>query len=308
MEVSALCKTIFENVRLNFKSCTNCEKEKQLCEYYKDKSKSQGVQSSCIECLKEKRKNKPKKKPVIVVEDVKKVCKGCDKEKLLTEFYKDAGSLDGVKSKCKICCEEAKKIWKENNKEKIKQQMKEYGQRPEVQERVKKYREDNKEKLDEARKEYNEINKEILAEKSKEYRAANREKISAAAKERLKNDEQARLAHNLRARFHDALKRADVIKTESTFDLIGCSAPDLKLFIEGKFLEGMTWDNYGSDRNGTVKNFWHIDHIKPVAVFDLTKEDQRKECFHFNNLQPLWAKDNWNKGKKYVETENITKI
>ena len=250
------------------------------------------------------RKNIPKKKTVVVIEDNKKVCKECKEETFLSEFYKDANGLDGVKSSCKICCEKAKKVWNEKNKEKLKQQKKEYEQRPEVKEKRKKYREENKDKIVNDRKEHYEKNKEAIAEKSKEYRATNREKISAAAVERLKNDEQARLAHNLRARFHDALKRADVIKTEKTFDLIGCPIAHIKKYIEAKFLEGMTWDNYGSDRDGTVEKFWHIDHIKPVAVFDLTDEDQRKECFHFNNLQPLWAKDNWKKGKKYDEIEN----
>ena len=303
MEVSALCKTIFENVRLNFKSCTNCEKEKQLCEYYKDKSKSQGVTSRCIKCVKEIKQNKPVK-IIEVKEDTKKVCKNCDAEKSISEFYKAIGGLHGVRSDCKVCCEKYKKEYQEQNKDKIRAQQKAYEQKPEVKERKKQYREDNKEKIVQYHIAYNEKNKEIIAEKTKLYQKANRAKISAAATQRLKNDEQARLAHNLRARFHDALKRADVIKTECTFDLIGCSAPELKQFIESKFLDGMTWDNYGSDRDGTVEKFWHIDHIKPVAVFDLTKEDHRKECFHFNNLQPLWAKDNWNKGKKYVETEN----
>lgn len=42
---------------------------------------------------------------------------------------------------------------------------------------------------------------------------------------------------------------------------------------------------------------WHIDHIKPCCSFDLTKADQQRECFHFTNLQPLWAKDNLRKNK-----------
>lgn len=303
MEVSALCKTIFENVRMNYKSCTNCEKEKQLCEYYKDKTQARGISSRCIECIKESRKNKPKSKPNRDVKvDEKKVCKNCDAEKCISEFYKDAYCKQGVKPCCKVCSDKCKNEYRAKNKEELKEKNKEYEQRPEVKEKREKYREENKDKLDKAAKEYREKNKEILAAKDKEYRKANRAKINATTAERLKNDEQARLAHNLRARFHDALKRADVIKTESTFDLIGCSAPELKQFIESKFLEGMTWDNYGSDRDGTVEKFWHIDHIKPVAVFDLTDEDQRKQCFHFNNLQPLWAKDNWKKGKKYVET------
>jgi hypothetical protein len=44
-----------------------------------------------------------------------------------------------------------------------------------------------------------------------------------------------------------------------------------------------------------------IDHIKPCAAFDLTDPAQQKECFHFSNLQLLWAEDNLSKGAKDYE-------
>jgi hypothetical protein len=44
----------------------------------------------------------------------------------------------------------------------------------------------------------------------------------------------------------------------------------------------MNWGNHG-------KYGWHIDHIKPCASFDLTKPEHQRECFHYTNLQPLWA-------------------
>jgi hypothetical protein len=41
----------------------------------------------------------------------------------------------------------------------------------------------------------------------------------------------------------------------------------------------MSWENYGK--------VWEIDHIMPCAIFDLTKADHQKRCFHFSNTQPL---------------------
>jgi len=41
---------------------------------------------------------------------------------------------------------------------------------------------------------------------------------------------------------------------------------------------------------------WHVDHIKAVANFDLEDEEEQKKCFHYTNLQPLWAEDNLKKG------------
>lgn len=58
--------------------------------------------------------------------------------------------------------------------------------------------------------------------------------------------------------------------------------------------DGMTWENYGYDG-------WHIDHIKPISLFDLTKESEIRAACHYTNLQPLWAEDNMKKGAKYNE-------
>ena len=44
----------------------------------------------------------------------------------------------------------------------------------------------------------------------------------------------------------------------------------------------MTWENRG-------KEGWHLDHIVPCAYFDLSDLSQQKICFHYTNIQPLWA-------------------
>jgi hypothetical protein len=56
----------------------------------------------------------------------------------------------------------------------------------------------------------------------------------------------------------------------------------------------MSWDNYGIAG-------WHIDHIKPCCTFDLTDLEQQKQCFHYTNLRPLWAKDNLRRPKRGVD-------
>jgi hypothetical protein len=61
----------------------------------------------------------------------------------------------------------------------------------------------------------------------------------------------------------------------------------------------MSWDNYGFYG-------WHIDHIKPCSYFDLSDTRQQDLCFHYTNLQPLWAKDNMKKhGKISIEYNNV---
>jgi hypothetical protein len=53
----------------------------------------------------------------------------------------------------------------------------------------------------------------------------------------------------------------------------------------------MTWENYRFYG-------WHIDHIGPLARFDLTDREQFLQAVRYTNLQPLWAKDNWKKNNK----------
>ena len=81
---------------------------------------------------------------------------------------------------------------------------------------------------------------------------------------------------------------------QSWLDIVNYNIEELKVHLENKFRDGMTWENYGKH--------WHIDHIKPVSHFKFTsKFDQEfKECWQLTNLQPLLAKENLSKGNRYV--------
>jgi len=106
---------------------------------------------------------------------------------------------------------------------------------------------------------------------------------------RARLDMDFRLRGSLRARVRSAIHAGCGRKAVRTMSLIGCSIAQLRAHLEAQFTRGMTWENYGD---------WHIDHIKPCASFDLSNEQQQRECFHFTNLQPLWAQENMRKGAK----------
>lgn len=108
-------------------------------------------------------------------------------------------------------------------------------------------------------------------------------------RDRRVSDPAYRIRCNLRSRLYDAVKSAGAGKSGSTMRLTGCTLPELMAHLESQFTEGMTWENQGE---------WHIDHIKPCASFDLTDPAQQRACFHFTNLQPLWAADNLSKGDR----------
>jgi len=81
------------------------------------------------------------------------------------------------------------------------------------------------------------------------------------------------------------------IKTGSSVRDLGCTLEQLKAHLESQFQLGMTWENHGVQG-------WHVDHIIPLASFNLADRDQLLKACHYTNLQPLWAKDNWSKKDK----------
>lgn len=107
---------------------------------------------------------------------------------------------------------------------------------------------------------------------------------------RRHTDPDFKLLTTLRNRINVALRFSGTRKSAPTADIVGCSIPELKAHLESQFLPGMSWSNHGK---------WHIDHIKPCALFNLTDPAQQSECFNYKNLQPLWAIDNIKKGAKY---------
>lgn len=165
----------------------------------------------------------------------------------------------------------------------------------------------------------------IRVEKNREYRLRNAEAFKAARKRdqeaynrrtrewRIKNPEAYRasvkrsnakqgakpdsvLRKTLRTRILQAIKSE--YKHSSTVELLGCSIAEFRARLESLFQEGMTWENRGVWKaDGPMT--WHIDHIKPISAFDLSDPVQQKACFHWSNLQPLWAKDNLEKSDTF---------
>jgi hypothetical protein len=99
-----------------------------------------------------------------------------------------------------------------------------------------------------------------------------------------------RLYTCIRTRINKVIKNN--IKCKSTIDLLGIDIKGLWKHLKSKFKPGMTKENHG---------LWHIDHIIPCASFDLTKKKQQVKCFHYTNLQPLWAYQNLSKGAKVLK-------
>jgi hypothetical protein len=98
------------------------------------------------------------------------------------------------------------------------------------------------------------------------------------------------ILENLRKNLRKILK--NYTGKHNTFKLIGCSKEFFIKYYESKFTEGMSWDKV---MNGEI----HCDHIRPCCSYDLSKTIEQSKCFHYTNLQPLWAEDNLRKGGRY---------
>jgi hypothetical protein len=85
------------------------------------------------------------------------------------------------------------------------------------------------------------------------------------------------------------LKKNTVTKRNNTFKIVGCTPQELKIYLEQKFIDNMSWENQGK---------WHIDHIIPLSSAK-TEEELYNLC-HFTNLQPMWAEENLRKGSKII--------
>lgn len=133
------------------------------------------------------------------------------------------------------------------------------------------------------------LNKEKVLAERRVYRASNKEAIRAYARQykrdKLRSDPDFKLANTLRKRLHNALR--DGIKVGSAVQDLGCTISELRQHLEARFQPGMSWQNHGE---------WHIDHIRPLASFDLSDRAQLLQACHYTNLQPLWAVDNLKKG------------
>jgi hypothetical protein len=231
----------------------------------------------CSDCRKKYRtkESKDKKRREMLKNGIniekEKQCTQCKKVKLFGDFHKSNTRKIGYKSICKICASENGRKYRENNYEKVKKI---------VRRSMRKWREANPEKSKQSSAKFFRTNPNYRREYEKN---------------RSKNDLNFKIKKNLRSRLRSAILKNQ--KSGSAIRDLGCSIEELKTYLEQRFYphsktrKRMTWRNYG-------KNGWHIDHVKPLVSFDLTKREQFLEACHYTNLQPLWAKDNLRKGAR----------
>jgi len=213
--------------------------------------------------------------------------KTCCKCKLVLDleyFGKLKNSKDGYKYECKKCRHEYTVL----NRDRIK-------------EKNRLYYAENKEHILSQNQEYRVINSEAIRLQRKEYR--NREEVKIHIKNKQKeylpvrkeaikirrlNDLNYRLQEVYRSKLHRGINGINTSYTT----ILGCDFDFLKKWITFNFDNTMNWDNYGT--------VWHIDHILPINSFNLSCTNELQICFHWTNLQPLYATENQSKSDKIL--------
>lgn len=173
------------------------------------------------------------------------------------------------------------------------------------------YRFKKKESLREYYAAYRARKKDELKQYHAEWRAKNKSRVvKCAAKSRKKMQENGKyleycrrrsetdplykLTRNYRCRIKIALKLQSTSKTTKTAELIGTSGKE--------FLEYLLQhpNNDGSFTSANMGSAWVIDHIRPIASFDITDDSQLRQAFHYTNCQPLTPEDNAKKGSWWM--------
>ena len=139
-------------------------------------------------------------------------------------------------------------------------------------------------------------NKEYMKEYRLKWQERNKEEVRRKHRDshriRRKIDPVYRLNDNMSSSIWIAIKKEKAGRSWKT--LVDYTLEEFMQYLERKFDEKMTWENYG--------RYWHIDHIKPKSLFNYkTAEDPEfRECWRLDNLQPLEAIANIRKSNKYI--------
>lgn len=120
------------------------------------------------------------------------------------------------------------------------------------------------------------------------YVNSTREKRNEYVRKKCVEDVNFRIKRNLSTRIHIAVKTTKL--NSKSLSLIQCNMDFLSDWFKFQFTPYMNFSNYGT--------YWHIDHLIPCSVYNLSDTNDQLECFHWSNLQPLEASSNLRKSNK----------
>ena len=204
-----------------------------------------------------------------------KICIVCEKEKELNEFGKRKKSKDGYGNQCKPCLNDLAKIRLNNLSDEEKKRRKIIK---------------------------NKINRKFWENNIEDPEFKLKQKIKRRENHlKRMEDPLYKLKVSFSRRLNRFLKRGVCNKStnkEYYLDKLGCSFEELKTYLESKFEDWMTWENYGK-YNGELNYGWDLDHKIPLS--SATTENEIYNLSHYSNLQPLCSRINRDIKKNKIE-------
>ena len=135
---------------------------------------------------------------------------------------------------------------------------------------------------------YDSENREKILYRNKDYQLKNHDKIIARKRiysnNKYKTDINFRLICKTRSRIRQALRGK---KSSSTINILGIDIETYKKWLKIQVTPDMNWTNI------------EIDHVKPISLFDLSKDEELGDSFSWKNTQPLLKHDHQQKAIKF---------
>lgn len=285
------------------KTCIHCTKTGNATEFI-------SLKNICKECDAKKKKERNAK---YKEEHQEKTCSHCGEKKGVDQFK------NGIFI-CKVCCNaiehKRRSQWTEERRVEEKKKGREYYQKLAQDPPVLDASQLEKEKKCTVCLEVHPIEqfyvhkkkgtvrtacKECMKETKKQYYQENKKeyikKTDAYKKNRIKTDPAFHLERRMRCRVYCALKNNSLQKEKRVLEYLGCTADFFQKWMTFQLYDGMTLENYGE--------VWHVDHTKPIASFDLTREEEQRACFSWRNCRPFLAHKNIQKGDSYHPFESV---
>jgi len=285
---------------LKTKKCNKCYVIKDIINFYKKGHSKDGYANECIECKKQIDKTYYLKNY-----DKLKILRDANKPRIKelfkrwSELNKDKRELYRKEYRAKngeLIRQKSRERYADNIEESRAVNREKYKNNSEhMRKLAKQWRENNLEKAKEISRKTKQKNRVKIAAHKKVYRQKNKEKLNAWSNDYQKCRRQKDIKYKLNGNMSNVIGRALRGNKNGWHweDIVGYTLKDLMTHLEKRFTKEMSWKNHGI-------HGWHIDHIIPKSLWKFKNFTDRefRQCWSLCNLQPLWAMDNLNKGKK----------
>ncbi len=121
---------------------------------------------------------------------------------------------------------------------------------------------------------------------ARQWREKRREHYNNYHRNKYQNDPIHRLKQKIRSRINSAIKRKNSKIFSSSINILGININD--------YTKWLSYD--GSDGN-------EIDHVKPLAAFNLQNKDELYEAFNWKNTRLISKHENRSKHTTYNELD-----